>query len=124
MSLTADIDDNKAVMPEPPIFEIFGSGSRQIAAPTPTPTTTCRPPHRPRRPPTTHLLVVLIVLLLLIVLIVLVILGVLILLLPTHRLRRSYCPHRLHGSRPPPRPGSLPCPAPRPGSVLRILKKI
>ena len=121
MSLTADIDDNKAVMPELPIFEIFGSGSRQIAASTPTPTTTCRPPHRPRRPPTTHLLVVLIVLLLLIVLIVL---GVLILLLPTHRLRRSYCPHRLHGSRPPPRPGSLPCPAPRPGSVLLILKKI
>ena len=124
MSLTADIDDNKAVMPEPPIFEIFGSGSRQIAAPTPTPTTTCRPPHRPRRPPTTHLLVVLIVLIVLLLLIVLIVLGVLILLLPTHRLRRSYCPHRLHGSRPPPRHGSLPCPAPRPGSVLLILKKI
>ena len=45
-------------MPEPPIFDISGSSSRQIQAPTPTrrpsrPPTTHRPP-RPPRPLTTH----------------------------------------------------------------------
>ena len=37
-------------MPEPPIFEIFGSSSGQIPA---TPTTTTRR-RRPRHPPTPH----------------------------------------------------------------------
>ena len=72
-------------LPEPPIFEIFGSGSssRQIPAPAPLPTPTPAPtptcPHRPHRRRRPHRLVFLLILVVLVPVILLLLVLLLLL---------------------------------------------